>query len=112
MQYAENLAGEISQGQGDEGVKARLKEKIDGNKVMKWTGLTPGQDLGTILTMTQDWLYGNMDATDKEVKEFVINSYKELKAKQPATLEESYDTLLKSYREKTAIQRTSERHLL
>ena len=50
MKYAEDIATEVSAGEGEAGVKKRIKEKIDGYKVMQWTGLQPGQEMGTILT--------------------------------------------------------------
>jgi len=97
IKYAEDIAAEISKGQGQQGVKDSLKEKIDGYKVMKWTGVKPGQVLGTILDMTRDWLYNNINANESDIKEFVLSTYNSLKSKAPPSLEECYCTLLNTY---------------
>ena len=99
MADAEATAAEISQGGGEDGVKKRLKEMIDGHKVMSWTGLRQGQEMGTILGATQDWLYSNLDASEEEVKAFVLSMYEDIKNETPPTLEESYDQQLRSYNE-------------
>jgi len=90
MKYAEDIAAEISGEDGAEGERKRIKEKIDGYKVMQWTGLQAGQEMGHILKATQDWLYSNMDVSDKKVKDYVMSLYADMVAKQPKTLEECY----------------------
>lgn len=107
---AEIIASEISGGMGAEGERLRIKEKIDGDKVMRWTGLRQGKELGRVLDETQNWLYDNLDATEEEVKDFVLNTYKKIKEDQP-TLEESYDYILRSYHENETVQRTTKRYL-
>ena len=72
---------------------------IDGHKVMSWTGLRQGQEMGTILGATQDWLYSNLDASEEEVKAFVLSTYEDIKNETPPTLEESYDYQLRTYNE-------------
>ena len=94
MKYAEDIATELSQGQGQEGIKNRLKEKIDGNKVMAWTRLPAGKEMGQILKSTQDWLYGNLDAPESEIKEYVMSLYAQMKSKTPeSSLEECYSQM-------------------
>jgi tRNA nucleotidyltransferase/poly(A) polymerase len=90
MKRAEDMAAEVSAGGGDAGIKNRLKEKIDGNKIMKWTGLRRGREMGMILKATQEWLYDNLEASEDEVYEYVMSQYNELGYKGQDSLEERY----------------------
>jgi len=99
MKFAEDIASELSKGGGQSGIINRLKEKINGLKVMKYTGLPPGKEMGIILHLTQDWLYNNIDATDKEIKDFVLNTYNQRNNKDSINLESIYEALLMNYNE-------------
>lgn len=93
MKTAEDTAQKLSGQGGAEGLRLRIKEKIDGKKVMDWTGLPPGNEMGTILKLTQDWLYNNMEASDKEVRDYVEAQYTEMIDKNPPSLEEQYNII-------------------
>lgn len=94
METAEAIAAEISQGQGEAGIKKRISDKVNGYMVMDITGLPPGPEMGQILKGTQDWLYNNLDASEKEIKDYVMSVYSQMKSKTPPSLEEMYSKML------------------
>jgi tRNA nucleotidyltransferase/poly(A) polymerase len=90
IQQAEESTAKLSQGMGASGLKSRIKSLINGHKVIEWTGLKPGIEMGTILKQTQDWLHDNIDADQKTVKDYVISLYNDIKKTEPESLEECY----------------------
>ncbi len=95
IKHAEKIAKEFSGISGAEGERLRIKAMINGQEVKDWTGLPQGPEMGQILKLTQDWAYNNIDATKDEIKQFVLDTYREMRANQNSSLEERYDILIR-----------------
>lgn len=54
-------------------IKNKLKNMIDGNKVMKLTG-AQGPEIGRILNSTHEWILNDRpDATEREIEEYIFS---------------------------------------
>jgi len=82
---AEQLAKELSAGSGQLGLEMRLKQLIDGNKLLAWLPELKQREnqryISTIKREVQDWIINNnlFTSTDEQIKQFAINIFDELK---------------------------------
>jgi tRNA nucleotidyltransferase/poly(A) polymerase len=87
---AEAIAREISDGGGVEGLKLKLKNKINGTALMAWIPeLNENKKLiGSIITKVQEWIINNnyFDKTEEEIKTFALESFNCLKVVQKGVI--------------------------
>jgi tRNA nucleotidyltransferase (CCA-adding enzyme) len=84
MKYAEELAEELNQGKGPEGLKTRLRSLINGTILMGWipqlneTGNKPF--IGDIIQTTHHWIINNdnFDVTSEDVRSFAVRRFNHL----------------------------------
>jgi tRNA nucleotidyltransferase/poly(A) polymerase len=68
----------ISKKWGDKTV-GKVTKIVDGNRVMKLTGLRPGKQVGEIINQVSDYVINNNVKSDKEIDKLIMRFYGEMK---------------------------------
>ncbi len=82
MKYAEEVLQKMSVSGGSAGLKNRLKQLIDGSKLLKWVPDLNIRDnkplIGRIMKDVHEWIINSekFDATEEELKQFALHRFK------------------------------------